>query len=557
MAAQRTITMLLSTGIPNLNAPTTHQNRITTCVFLPQSPDSTSLSFRRHQHHKYNRRNPTTPVICISAAAAASSATVSIDEEVEEEGEEEEVAEKFDWYAQWYPVMPICDLDKRKPHAKRVIGLDVVVWWDKTESQWKVFNDLCPHRLAPLSEGRIDQWGRLQCVYHGWCFNASGQCQLIPQAPLDGPPIHTSKKACVAVYPSTVQNNMVWFWPNSDPQFKDILNSKKPPFLPELDDPSYTNVLANREINYGYEVLLENLMDPAHVPYAHYGILKTPTPKVKADREGGRPLNLSIKHMDINGFSSKQDWGSGNFFAPCVYYAYPDPPPDNANESVSSEVTNNKVSSAAVTTQKRPVLVFICVPVSPGKSRLIWSFPRNFAVWVDRIIPRWVFHLKQNLVLDSDLYLLHLEERKIMEVGPTNWHKACFVPTKSDGILIGYRRWLNKYSQGQVNWGSKFNGGALPPSPPREELLDRYWTHVVNCSSCNAAYKGLNIAETALQVIAFGLIGVVGLTKQGMMTTIQRTAVFTVAILFFVASKWLSRFIYKNFHFHDYNHALR
>lgn len=60
-----------------------------------------------------------------------------------------------------------------------------------------------------------------------------------------------------------------------------------------------------------------------------------------------------------------------------------------------------------------------------------------------------------------------------MEFGPTNWQKACFVPTKSDGVLIGYRRWLNKYSQGQVDWGSKFNGEALPPTPPREELLDR------------------------------------------------------------------------------------
>ncbi|MFS8008084.1 putative pheophorbide a oxygenase [Helianthus anomalus] len=62
-----------------------------------------------------------------------------------------------------------------------------VVWWDKNENEWKVFDDRCPHRLAPLSEGRIDQWGRLQCVYHGWCFGGSGDCKFIPQAPLDGP----------------------------------------------------------------------------------------------------------------------------------------------------------------------------------------------------------------------------------------------------------------------------------------------------------------------------------------------------------------------------------
>lgn len=103
--------------------------------------------------------------------------------------EEETSAEKFDWFQNWYPLAPLCDLDKRAPHAKRVLGLDVVVWWDRVEERWQVFDDLCPHRLAPLSEGRIDQWGRLQCVYHGWCFDGAGDCKLIPQAPPDGPPV--------------------------------------------------------------------------------------------------------------------------------------------------------------------------------------------------------------------------------------------------------------------------------------------------------------------------------------------------------------------------------
>lgn len=103
--------------------------------------------------------------------------------------EDEIQEEKFDWFSQWYPIMPECDLDKRVPLGKRVTGLDVVVWWDRNENSWKVFDDTCPHRLAPLSEGRIDQWGRLQCVYHGWCFGGSGDCKFIPQAPPDGPPV--------------------------------------------------------------------------------------------------------------------------------------------------------------------------------------------------------------------------------------------------------------------------------------------------------------------------------------------------------------------------------
>ncbi|KAF5188182.1 Protochlorophyllide-dependent translocon component 52 protein [Thalictrum thalictroides] len=189
---------------------------------------------------------------------------------IENEGE----TEKFDWYSHWYPVMPLCDLDRRVPHAKKILGIDVVVWWDRNEKKWQVFEDKCPHRLAPLSEGRIDEWGRLQCVYHGWCFNGSGDCKFIPQAPAGGPPVNTSKKACVAVYPSIEQNQILWFWPNSAYQYKDIAAKEKPLYFPELDDPSYyTPTISTRDIPYGYEVMIENFMDPSHVPYAHYDIM--------------------------------------------------------------------------------------------------------------------------------------------------------------------------------------------------------------------------------------------------------------------------------------------
>ena len=121
--------------------------------------------------------------------AISSSISTELRDNFQPELETQNPDGKFDWYAQWYPVMPVCDLDKRRPHGKKVMGLDVVVWWDRNENAWKVFDDSCPHRLAPLSEGRIDQWGRLQCVYHGWCFNGSGNCKFIPQAPPEGPPV--------------------------------------------------------------------------------------------------------------------------------------------------------------------------------------------------------------------------------------------------------------------------------------------------------------------------------------------------------------------------------
>lgn len=81
--------------------------------------------------------------------------------------------------------------------------------------------------------------------------------------------VHTFKNARVAVYPSTVQNDIVWFWPNSDPQHKDILAKQKPPYMPELDDPSYTKSMGNREIPYGYAETKSTIL-PIFLFFKHY-----------------------------------------------------------------------------------------------------------------------------------------------------------------------------------------------------------------------------------------------------------------------------------------------
>nr|ASW21053.1 Rieske-type oxygenase [Scutellaria baicalensis] len=475
----------------------------------------------------------------------------------DQETEPEKKEEKFDWYSHWYPLAPVCDLDKRRPHGMKVLGIDVVIWWDRNENAWKVFDDSCPHRLAPLSEGRIDQWGRLQCVYHGWCFGGAGDCKFIPQAPRDGPPIHSSNKACVAVYPSCLQNGILWFWPSSDPQHKDIYMKEKPHYIPELDDPSFTNLMISRDIPYGYEVLIENLMDPAHVPYAHYGIMRTAkTPEsVKADREGGRPVEINVTRLDVNGFTAKQIFGENYFVPPCLYYGFFSPGGGQSNQKTSSSATKDEPLTP-IPPQKKALLIFYCIPVSPGNSRLIFVSPRNFAVWLERIFPRWIFHIGQNLILDSDLYLLHVEERKLKEVGPLNWHKSCFVPTKADANVVAYRRWMNKYGGTQVDWRNKFTG-ELPPTPPREHLFDRYWSHTVKCSSCSVAYKQLNALEIALQVVSVSSIAIVAAAKQSVISLAAGYSLVSIAVLCFLASKWLSHFIYKNFHYHDYDHAFR
>ncbi|XP_022685593.1 protochlorophyllide-dependent translocon component 52, chloroplastic-like [Setaria italica] len=84
--------------------------------------------------------------------------------------------ERFEWLDQWYPFAPVGELDPGAPHGKTVLGLSVVAWYDRAAGEWRVFDDACPHRLAPLSEGRIDGKGRLLLMSHthtGGCYPPS------------------------------------------------------------------------------------------------------------------------------------------------------------------------------------------------------------------------------------------------------------------------------------------------------------------------------------------------------------------------------------------------
>lgn len=70
----------------------------------------------------------------------------------------------------------------------------------------------CGHRLAPLSQGRIEPSdGTLQCSYHGWRFLGTGRAASIPQAAHDSPQAEktscASKRSCAAIYPTQVKRS--------------------------------------------------------------------------------------------------------------------------------------------------------------------------------------------------------------------------------------------------------------------------------------------------------------------------------------------------------------
>jgi phenylpropionate dioxygenase-like ring-hydroxylating dioxygenase large terminal subunit len=184
----------------------------------------------------------------------------------------------FDWNKQWYPLAVLDCLDENKPHKYELLGNDIVVWNDGVV--WRAMEDSCPHRAVPLSEGRVEKNGELLCAYHGWTFNGSGTCTNIPQADANNKESSlTNLKSCVLSYPTREEQGLLWVWaekglPGSDPFIESAI--KSPRLIEELKecgDRVCPILYGFTELPYGADMFFENVMDPAHVPVSHHGIM--------------------------------------------------------------------------------------------------------------------------------------------------------------------------------------------------------------------------------------------------------------------------------------------
>lgn len=95
-----------------------------------------------------------------------------------------QAAGSFDWERRWYPVLWAEDFDASRPFAFTLWDRPLVLVRDVGSGEFAAMDDRCPHRAAPLSEGRVYvREGRtvLECGYHGWTYGCDGRCVRIPQ----------------------------------------------------------------------------------------------------------------------------------------------------------------------------------------------------------------------------------------------------------------------------------------------------------------------------------------------------------------------------------------
>lgn len=168
----------------------------------------------------------------------------------------------FHWMIEklhWHPVADAEAVDSA-PLAARLLGEDLVLWRDPAGAI-HAWPDRCPHRGARLSLGRIDN-GRLECAYHGWQFDAGGQCVRVPALPgFVPPPTHRVQAfevqeahGLVFVRMASSRDEMPGFEAETDARLRKLNCG---PYVVQASAPR----------------IIENFLDMAHFAFVHEGWL--------------------------------------------------------------------------------------------------------------------------------------------------------------------------------------------------------------------------------------------------------------------------------------------
>lgn len=368
---------------------------------------------------------------------------------------------RFDCQEAWYPVAYLGDLDPSKLTRFTLLAQDLVIWWDRQAASWRAFADQCPHRLAPLSEGRIAEDGLLECPYHGWAFSGSGNCERIPQQAAGGTAEH-SQRACAAALPTTEQQGLLFVYPGKPENAPKV----KVPIIDPLEESTEAWVCIDtfRDLPYDALTLLENVLDSSHIPYTHH--------RSVGNRANAAPVELEVVESSKQGFQGL--WAEGprrgtlgrqhtTFIAPALMW---------------HDLTSKQFG--------RTITVVYATPIRKGECRIFARFPFQFSSKLPgfflKLTPRWYSHIGQNAVLEDDQIFLHHQERNLEAAGGSaQFAKAFYLPTKADRFVSELRQWVNAFK------AEPFAESALPPLLPKERLLDRYHSHTVNCASCRTA----------------------------------------------------------------------
>jgi 5,5'-dehydrodivanillate O-demethylase len=120
----------------------------------------------------------------------------------------------------WQPVAAEAELVDEPTKRVTTLGEQLTLFKDRSGS-YGLIAERCAHRLVSLAKG-IPEEGGLRCIYHGWKYDATGQCIDQPAEP----PGSTFKdRVKVTAYPVEALGGLIWAYLGPEPR----------PLLPRWD----------------------------------------------------------------------------------------------------------------------------------------------------------------------------------------------------------------------------------------------------------------------------------------------------------------------------------
>lgn len=109
----------------------------------------------------------------------------------------------------WLPALLASELPRADgtPVRLRLLGEDLVAFRD-SNGRAAIVEAYCPHRGTMLFWGRNEECG-LRCTYHGWKFDADGNCVDMPNEPAEN---NFKERVKIRSYPVKEQAGLLWIY---------------------------------------------------------------------------------------------------------------------------------------------------------------------------------------------------------------------------------------------------------------------------------------------------------------------------------------------------------
>jgi len=414
----------------------------------------------------------------------------------------------YDWRDQWYAVTysnyVLNPSESAEVVPASVFGRPLVLWRSEDDGVVHCADDRCPHRAAALSEGRVRD-GKIECYYHGWQFSGDGgECAFVPQLEKAA---SIPKAACLTMRECRVVEGIVWVW------MGDGEPTKEPPRqgdgLDEMDPvtgkhPEYIINDFQIDLPYDHSYLVENLIDPAHIPISHD---RTPG--------GGRRENAQAYEMLVDKDSINSE-GFRGMYRTATQREAGDPFIDVQFEAPG--IIRQKGKPRGADSPLRFGAALHCMPLTLGRSRLLFRAYFTGLPPILRLLvsskPKFLQNLNSCKILEQDAGLITTQEDHFKRTGRALGDDYILL-SSSDAFVGAYRRWLDGVGHG-MPWFQGLAGGSsnadahladVPPSPPALDPVHhragnvaetRYHRHVQHCPTTRKALARIQLMKRAM-----------------------------------------------------------